>query len=70
MSSQFESFYSNCTNSQFDGQSSSTNEKSILYKEAELLAEELSSIDGNTLTDQEFVAKQVLAKQIGRLINK
>ena len=41
---------------------------SILHKEAEMFAAELTSADsmGNSLSDEAFITKQVLAEQIGR----
>ena len=63
------SFYSAADDQQQLEGEHSTRAKSILYKEAELLAAELSPADslGNTMSDEAFVTKQVLAEQIGSI---
>lgn len=64
------SFYSNNSSNfynitEFEGISHT---KEVFYREAEFLTAELSTTDSNTdlLSDEAFVAKQVLAEQIGR----
>jgi hypothetical protein len=41
-------------------------EQAILYKEAEMLATELSSAESMAIPDELFIAKHVLAEQIAR----